>query len=62
MLVMIPMQHEGNKVNEMMTMMPAQQGQQRLCNVGNCAGTTSGRPHCDNGKDACTLMMAMTLS
>jgi hypothetical protein len=39
--------------------MPAQQGQQRLCNVGNGTSARGQQHHPDNGKDTCTLTIAM---
>jgi hypothetical protein len=37
----MPMQNEGKGVSGIMTMMPVQQGQQRLCNIGD--GTSATR-------------------
>jgi hypothetical protein len=38
--VTTPMQSEDKEVSKIMMMMPVQQGQQSLCNVGNGASAT----------------------
>ncbi len=59
MILTTPKQHEGKEISRIMTMTPEQQGQQRRAILAMESAQQGQQHHCDNSKDACTLMMAM---